>query len=293
MHEVLKSGGIDITERSLRTFRWCGQGTCIAGKEGCRWPPGASAVYGDSAKRQADRRRCRKKAASERSVLSRTTGRMAGPALGSREILRALSTTRFLGSGVRRTAVRRGIVGFPRRDADANEVAMGDGRALAWSIRKASPRAAPAAVEPSAPWRSVRRSPRAKRRADRRRCIVRRTIAEPQRASVAHQAEQLARLAVARSAPPWTSSLANRQKKGPVPIPPSHATVAGTGPEGYRYAAARSTGIPILRALSTRLLVMPEPGKARRPFGRKLSKTSLRRKGAALPSRSQFGLQTT
>ena len=75
-------------------------------------------------------------------------------------------------------------------------------------------------------------------------------------------------------------------KKGPVP----RRVVAGTGPEGCRYAAARSTGIPILRALSTRLLVMPEPGKARRPFGRKFSRTSLRRKGAALPSRSQFDL---
>ena len=34
MHEVLKSGGIDITERSLRTFR--GLRACTAGKEGCR-----------------------------------------------------------------------------------------------------------------------------------------------------------------------------------------------------------------------------------------------------------------
>ena len=51
--------------------------------------------------------------------------------------------------------------------------------------------------------------------------------------------------------------------------------------------------MPILRALSIKLLVMPDPGKARRPFGRKFSRTSLRRKGAALPSRSQFGLQTT
>ena len=48
-----------------------------------------------------------------------------------------------------------------------------------------------------------------------------------------------------------------------------------------------------MRALSIILFVMPEPGKATRPFGRKLSKTSLRRKGAALPSRSQFGLHTT
>ena len=33
MHEVLKSGGIDITERSLRTFRGL---SCTAGKEGRR-----------------------------------------------------------------------------------------------------------------------------------------------------------------------------------------------------------------------------------------------------------------
>ena len=33
MHEVLNSGGIDITERSPRTLS--GQG-CVAGKEGCR-----------------------------------------------------------------------------------------------------------------------------------------------------------------------------------------------------------------------------------------------------------------
>ena len=74
-------------------------------------------------------------------------------------------------------------------------------------------------------------------------------------------------------------------KGGPIP----RRVVAGTGPEGCRYAAASRTGIPILRALSIILLVMPEPGKATRPFGRKFNRTSLRRKGAALPSRSQFG----
>ena len=100
---------------------------------------------------------------------------------------------------------------------------------------------------------------------------------------------KLARLAVARSVPPWVVALTNRHKKG---ADLCHV-MAKADPEGYRYAAATSTGIPILRALSTRLLVMPEPGKARRPFGRKLSRTSLRRKGAALPSRSQLGLHTT
>ena len=67
----------------------------------------------------------------------------------------------------------------------------------------------------------------------------------------------------------------------------------GPALERCRYAAAIRTGIPILRALSTMLLVMPEPGKATSPFGRKLSRTSFRRKGAALPSRPQSGLQTT
>ena len=98
---------------------------------------------------------------------------------------------------------------------------------------------------------------------------------------------KLARLAVARSAPPWAVTLCNRHKKGA----DLRCVMAGADPEGYRYAAARRTGIPILRALSIMLFVMPEPGKATRPFGRKFSRTSLRRKGAALPSRSQFGLR--
>ena len=67
----------------------------------------------------------------------------------------------------------------------------------------------------------------------------------------------------------------------------------GPALEGCRYTAASRTGIPTLRALSIILLVMPEPGKATRPFGRKFSRTSFRRKGAALPSRPQSGLQTT
>ena len=114
------------------------------------------------------------------------------------------------------TAVRRG------RDAD-NEVAMGG-----W----------PGAIGASAPAYGEARS------------------AEPiggdasfeERGAASER--KLARLAVARSAPPWTSSLANRQKKGPVP----RRVMAGTGPEGYRYAAARSTGIPILRALSIKIV---------------------------------------
>ena len=44
-----------------------------------------------------------------------------------------------------------------------------------------------------------------------------------------------------------------------------------------------STGMPSVRALSTRLPVMPEPGKAITPFGMRLSRSSLRLKGAALP----------
>ena len=162
------------------------------------------------------------------------------------------------GAAFERTTVRRG--GF--RDAD-NEVAMGDGRALAWRVSARVRR-----------WRE----------AASRQAAMHRSKNEERPASVSSHGWRWR-----ESAPPWTSSLANRQKKGPVP----RRVVAGTGPEGYRYAAARRTGIPILRALSTRLLVMPDPGKATRPFGRKLSRTSLRRKGAALPSRSQFGLQTT
>ena len=100
---------------------------------------------------------------------------------------------------------------------------------------------------------------------------------------------KLAQLAVARSAPPWVVALTNRHKKGA----DLRCVVAEADPEGYRQAAATSTGIPILRALSIMLFVMPEPGKATRPFGRKFSRTSLRRKGAALPSRSQLGLHTT
>ena len=64
---------------------------------------------------------------------------------------------------------------------------------------------------------------------------------------------KLARLAVARSAPPWVVSLTNRHKKGADLC----RVMAEADPEGYRYAAARSTGIPILRALSIILLVSP------------------------------------
>ena len=161
-------------------------------------------------------------------------------------------------TAVRRTAVRRG--GF--RDAD-NEVAMGDGPGASVALQR--PRTAMArSAEPIGGDASFEERGAASER-------------------------KLARLAVARSAPPWTSSLANRHKKGA----DLRRVMAGADPEWCRYAAARRTGIPILRALSTRLLVMPEPGKARRPFGRKFSRTSLRRKGAALLSLSQFGLQTT
>ena len=92
MHEVLKSGGIDITERSLRPF-W----TRACCREG-RLPrlPGPW---------------CRKKAAIR-----------SEPNDGACEFAKQAS-------GVRRTAVRRG--GF--RDAN-NEVAMGDGRAMAWRV---------------------------------------------------------------------------------------------------------------------------------------------------------------
>ena len=162
------------------------------------------------------------------------------------------------GSGVRRTAVRRGDL----RDAD-NEVAMGDGRAPAWRF--------------SARVRRWREAPS-------RSAAMHRSKSEGPPASVSSHGWR------------WCEaprhgfvSLTNRHKKGADLC----RVMAEADPEGYRYAAASRTGIPILRALSTRLLVMPEPGKARRPFGRKFSRASLRRKGAALPSRPQFGLQTT
>ena len=45
----------------------------------------------------------------------------------------------------------------------------------------------------------------------------------------------------------------------------------------------RQTGMPSERALSTRFSVMPEPGNAMTPFGRRLRSSSLRRNGAARP----------
>ena len=162
------------------------------------------------------------------------------------------------GSRVRRTAIRRGD--FP--DVDS-EVAMGDGRAPAWRFSARARR-----------WREA-----------------------PSRSAAMHRSKNGEPPAsVSRHGWRWRKalrhgfvSLTNRHKKGADLC----RVMAEADPEGYRYAAASRTGIPILRALSTRLLVMPEPGKARRPFGRKFSRTSLRRKGAALPSRSQFGLHTT
>ena len=56
--------------------------------------------------------------------------------------------------------------------------------------------------------------------------------------------------------------------------------------------AARMTGMPSCLALSTRFSVMPLPGKAMTPFGRRFRSSSLRRNGAARPWRSQSGLQT-
>ena len=46
---------------------------------------------------------------------------------------------------------------------------------------------------------------------------------------------KLARLAVARSAPPWAVTLCTRHKKGA----DLRCVMAGADPEGYRYAAAR------------------------------------------------------
>ena len=55
-------------------------------------------------------------------------------------------------------------------------------------------------------------------------------------------------------------------------------------------AGQRWTGMPSFMAFSTRLSVMPGPGNATMPFGRRFSSSSLRRKGAARPWVFQFGL---
>ena len=141
-----------------------------------------------------------------------------------------------------------------------NEVSVGDGRAMAWRV--------------SARVRRWREAP----------CRDRSKNEEPKASVSSHNWRW-------RKAPRhgpvtlWTK----RHKKGA----DLRRVMAGADPEWCRYAAARRTGMPILRALSIILFVMPEPGKATRPFGRKFNSTSLRRKGAALPSLSQFGLQTT
>ena len=59
---------------------------------------------------------------------------------------------------------------------------------------------------------------------------------------------------------------------------PTAVSVAGAD-----QAAICMTGMPSVRALSTRLPVIPLPGKAITPLGSRLSRSSLRRKGAALP----------
>ena len=61
------------------------------------------------------------------------------------------------------------------------------------------------------------------------------------------------------------------------------AAGATTRPADGAGQAARQTGMPRVRALSTRLSVMPLPGKAITPFGRRFSSSSLRRNGAARP----------
>ena len=148
MHEVLKSGGIDITERSLRTF--------------------------------LDKAYCRE----ERLPIP------PGPWCWKKEVIRSEPNEGAWGfakqgSGVRRTAVRHG--GF--RDAD-NECNGGWPTA---SVSLQRPRTAMAqSAEPIGGDASFEERGAAGER-------------------------KLARLAVARSAPPWTSSLANRQKKRPVP----------------------------------------------------------------------------
>ena len=93
---------------------------------------------------------------------------------------------------------------------------------------------------------------------------------------------------------------ARREARARMTVPPRHRvpeseTGRATGvtrPAMRCGQAARMTGMPSCRALSTRFSVMPLPGKAMTPFGRRFRSSSLRRNGAARPWRSQSGLQT-
>ena len=97
---------------------------------------------------------------------------------------------------------------------------------------------------------------------------------------------------------------APREARARMTVPPRHrcahaetgrAAAGATTRPAMRcgQAAMRWTGMPSCRALSTRFSVMPEPGNAITPFGRRFSSSSLRLNGAARPWRSQSGLQTT
>ena len=64
---------------------------------------------------------------------------------------------------------------------------------------------------------------------------------------------------------------------------PALAAASADPVERKRHAVTCMTGMPACRALSTRLAVMPAPGNATMPFGRRLMMSSFLRNGAALP----------
>ena len=101
------------------------------------------------------------------------------------------------------------------------------------------------------------------------------------RAEQGGEAAPGARAAPARSAAPRCATPGTAQKKGASPSPKQR-----TGPGGSRrrrpYAATVITGMPSCRALSTRFPVIPLPGNAMTPFGRRLSSSSLPPEGCCL-----------
>ena len=74
---------------------------------------------------------------------------------------------------------------------------------------------------------------------------------------------------------------------------PQRRTGLGGERKAPPHAAAWRTGIPICRALSTRLPVTPLPAKAITPLGSRSSSASLRLNGAALPCAFQSGRTIT
>ena len=180
------------------------------------------------------------------------------------------------------TALEWRLVRTPRRDAVSSEVTAGAAR---------SPSRAPAEVP-----RALRAAVRADR--DSWRAQVHWQAIEPMigpadggdGSRAKHAAGEAGRSEGAKRA----RMTAAPQRCRPEANGPRRRPDAGmTTRPAMRCGQTRQTGMPSDRALSTRFSVMPEPGKAITPFGRRLRSSSLRRNGAARPWRSQSGLQTT